>query len=258
MTQKTKDPLEDVFEITDDLNAEHKKSMFPYEPPQLQTADEIRTWQQLVDDDLIELQSKFNEVNDVATEQKNKQNEVEELVKDVIGKKNNFFEDDGFWWEDDIFDARDSKETVDVSKILLDEVKEMQRNIIDKDDLDLESIDDRNTQELADDDFIEIDNRIRRQLQYDDYIELESPKTSDNDYDLNLEPIDDRNAQELADGDFIEIENRTRRQLQDNDYIELESPLTADNKVTLEDCNIDDNTSEDEIEELKTSQAHVQ
>ena len=29
--------------------------MFPYEPPQLQTADEIKTWQQLVDDDFIEL-----------------------------------------------------------------------------------------------------------------------------------------------------------------------------------------------------------
>ena len=53
-TQKTEDPLEDVFEIIDDPNAEHK-SMFPYEPPQLQTADEIRTWQQLVDDDFIEL-----------------------------------------------------------------------------------------------------------------------------------------------------------------------------------------------------------
>lgn len=51
----TEDPLEDVFEIIDDPNAKHKKSMFPYEPPQLQTADEIKTWQQLVDDDFIEL-----------------------------------------------------------------------------------------------------------------------------------------------------------------------------------------------------------
>lgn len=44
--------------------------MFPYIPPQAQTADEIATEQQLIDNDFIDLQTKFDEVNDVATEQK--------------------------------------------------------------------------------------------------------------------------------------------------------------------------------------------
>ena len=44
--------------------------MFPYIPPQAQTADEIGTEQQLIDNDFVDLQTKFDEVNDVATEQK--------------------------------------------------------------------------------------------------------------------------------------------------------------------------------------------
>ena len=47
--------------------------MFPYIPPQAQTADEIRTEQQLIDDDFIDLHTKFDEFNDVATEQKKQQ-----------------------------------------------------------------------------------------------------------------------------------------------------------------------------------------
>ena len=43
---ETEDPLDGVIEILNDPNAEHKKSMFPYELPQLS----------------------FDQVNDVATE----------------------------------------------------------------------------------------------------------------------------------------------------------------------------------------------
>ena len=57
-TPKTDDPLDSVIEILDDPNVEHKKTVFPYVQPQRQTADEIRTIQQLI------------EVNDTATEQK--------------------------------------------------------------------------------------------------------------------------------------------------------------------------------------------
>ena len=51
---------------------EHKKSMLPYVEPTVETADEIETNQRIIDDDFINLQTKFVKVNDVVTEQKNK------------------------------------------------------------------------------------------------------------------------------------------------------------------------------------------
>ena len=44
--------------------------MFPYVKPTVETADEIETNQRLIDKDFIDLQSKFDEVNDVVAEQK--------------------------------------------------------------------------------------------------------------------------------------------------------------------------------------------
>ena len=44
--------------------------MFPYEEPTVETADEIERKQQTIDEDFIDLQTKFDHVNDVATEQK--------------------------------------------------------------------------------------------------------------------------------------------------------------------------------------------
>ena len=169
-TPKTEDPLDTVIEIMDGPNVQHKKTMFPYEPPQPQTADEIETMQQLIDDDFIDFQSKYNEVNDVATKQK-QQKKVNETVDDMIDEKNPFNSFDEFWWEDDLFIKRDSKETVEVLKNMLDEIKEMSNNILEN----IEPIDYRNLQELIDDDFIEIDNRTYQQLADDDFIELQSP-----------------------------------------------------------------------------------
>ena len=40
---KIEDPLDTVIEILDDPDAEHKKEMYPYVPPQVQTVDEIET-----------------------------------------------------------------------------------------------------------------------------------------------------------------------------------------------------------------------
>ena len=59
----------------DDPNIEHKKTMSPYKPPQLQTADKIEIMQQLIDDNFIDLQSKY-EVSNLATEQKQKCGDV--------------------------------------------------------------------------------------------------------------------------------------------------------------------------------------
>ena len=44
--------------------------MFLYVEPTVETADEIETNQQLIDEDFIDLQTKFDEVNDVVAEQK--------------------------------------------------------------------------------------------------------------------------------------------------------------------------------------------
>ena len=44
--------------------------MYPCVKPTVQTADEIDKTQKLIDDDFIDLQTKFDKVNDVASEQK--------------------------------------------------------------------------------------------------------------------------------------------------------------------------------------------
>ena len=44
--------------------------MFPYVEPTLETADEIETKQRLIEEDFIDLQTKFDKVNDVVSEQK--------------------------------------------------------------------------------------------------------------------------------------------------------------------------------------------
>ena len=72
---KIEDSLDDVLEIIDMPDLEHKKSMFPYVEPTVETADEIDTNQEKIDTDFINLQNEFNKLNDVATEQnKTKEN----------------------------------------------------------------------------------------------------------------------------------------------------------------------------------------
>ena len=67
---KIKDSLDDVIEIIDLPDVEHKKTMFPYDEPTVETADEIDTKQEIIDTDFIDLQNEFNKVNDVVREQK--------------------------------------------------------------------------------------------------------------------------------------------------------------------------------------------
>ena len=66
---KTQGPLDDVIEILYLPNPEHKKTMFPYVEPTFQTADVIEKTQEIIDADFIDLQTKFDEVNDIATDQ---------------------------------------------------------------------------------------------------------------------------------------------------------------------------------------------
>ena len=103
----TQGELDELLEILDEPDIEHKKSMFPYEPPQLQMTDEIEISQQLVDSDIIDLQTEFDKVNDVITEQ-NQQKRLEDTVEAIIDEKHPFTNaKNNFWWEDDLFDKRD-------------------------------------------------------------------------------------------------------------------------------------------------------
>ena len=166
---KIEDPLDDVIEIIDLPDPEHKKSMYPYVEPTVQTADELDKTQQLIDDDFIDLQTKFDKVNDVATEQK-KHKKIDNTVKSVIDDKDPFNNFDDFWWEDDLFNNRDSQETVEASKNILDEIQDISANILKN----IRPVDNRTVQELIDDDFILIDDRAKQELEDDDYNELES------------------------------------------------------------------------------------
>ena len=53
------DPLDDVIEIIDEPNPEHKKTMFPYVEPTVQLPDKIETTQKAIDDDYADLLNKF-------------------------------------------------------------------------------------------------------------------------------------------------------------------------------------------------------
>ena len=69
---KIENPLDEVIEIIDVPDIEHKKSMFPYVEPTVETADGIETNQRLIDKDFLDFQTKFDEVNVVAEQKKKK------------------------------------------------------------------------------------------------------------------------------------------------------------------------------------------
>lgn len=68
---KKEDPIDVVIDILDE-NIEHKKMIHPYAPPQVQTADVIEKETQEVDDEFAKCKSDYNQINDAATEQKNR------------------------------------------------------------------------------------------------------------------------------------------------------------------------------------------
>ena len=150
-------------------DVEHKKSMFPYVEPTVETADEIDKREEIIDTDFIDLQNEFNKVKDVTAEQK-KQKKIEVTIEDVIDQDNPFSTFDDFWWEEDMFDNRDSILTVGASKNILDKVNEISDNIL----RNLRPVNNRTEQELADDQNIPINNRTQQELEDDGYLSLES------------------------------------------------------------------------------------
>ena len=95
--------------------------MFLYDEPTVETTDEIETNQQIIDDDFINLHTKFDQVNDVVTGQK-KQKKVEETIENVVDHTNPFITFGDFWWEDEMFSERDSVPTVEASKNILEDI----------------------------------------------------------------------------------------------------------------------------------------
>ena len=103
--------------------------MLPYVEPTAETTNEIDTKQEIIDTDFIDLQNEFNKVNDVATTKKKKKNE-DTIESVIIDDANLFSTFDNFWWEDDMFNDRDSIATVDASKNILNDIKDISENIL--------------------------------------------------------------------------------------------------------------------------------
>ena len=143
---KIEDPLDDVIEIIDLPDPEHKKSLYPYVKPTVQAVDEIDETQQLIHDDFIDSQTKFDKVNDVATEQK-KQKKVEDTTESIIDDKNPFNTFDDFWWEDNLFDNKVSQASVDASKNTLNKTQNISDNILKN----IRLVDNRTVQKIIDD-----------------------------------------------------------------------------------------------------------
>ena len=55
------DPPDDVIQIMDQPNPEHKKTTFPYVEPTVQLPDEIEKAQKAIDDDYADLLNKIME-----------------------------------------------------------------------------------------------------------------------------------------------------------------------------------------------------
>ena len=187
---KIRNPLDDVIEIIDDPNPEHKKTTFPYIEPTVQLPDEIEDSQRRIDDDYTDLITKINRVNDVAKEQK-KQKEIEDVIESVIKDP---IPTDDYWWEEDIFSRTDTQPTIDATKIIVDDIKQTTNDVLK--DIDIQALsdnilrnlrprDNRSTQELIYDDFIPIDNRTQQEREDDDNISLLSEQQDDEDVSLS-------------------------------------------------------------------------
>ena len=110
---------------------------------------------------------------------------MEDTIESIIDKNNPFNTFDDFWREDDLFNKRDSQETVDASKNILEEINEMSDNIL----RNLRPVDTRTEQETIENQFIPIDDRTQRELEDDDYLSFESESE-----DIEVENIDTTSA----------------------------------------------------------------
>ena len=180
-------PLDDVVEIMDLPDPEHKKTTFPYVEPTVQLPDEIEETQKAIDDDYADLLNKIYGVNDVASVQE--EEKTQRVIEDVL-ELSPFETQDDFWWEDEVFPKDNTKETIDTSKMIVDDIKNthnvdiqaLSDNILKN----LRPRDNRTIQELIDDDFIPLDDRTWQERMDDDNISLQS----DNDM-VTIEDVPD-------------------------------------------------------------------
>ena len=198
-TPKINNPLDDVIEIIDDPNAEHKKTKFPYNEPTVQLPDEIKDSQKRIDHDYTDLLSKVSRVNNVVTEQK-KQKEIKDMTETTIKDP---IPTNDYWWEEDIFSTTDKHPTIDASKIIVDDIKQTTNDVLKNigiqalsDNIlrNLRPIDNRTIQELIDVDFIPIDDRTQEEREDDDNISLQSEDDnitllSDNNDTVTIEDV---------------------------------------------------------------------
>ena len=186
------DPLDDVVEIMDLPDPEHKKTTFSYVEPTVQLSDEIEETQKVIDDDYADLVNKIYGVNDVALTQK-EQEKTRQVIEDVL-EPSPFETQDNFWWQDEVFPKDDTKETIDTSKMIVDDthnvdIQALSDNILKN----LRPRDNRTIQELIDDDFIPLDDRTWQERMDDDNISLQSDNDAvtiedvpDDEYTFNI------------------------------------------------------------------------
>ena len=89
-----------------------------------------------------------------------------------------------------MFNRKDPIDTVEISKSVLDEIRDINDPYAATTFIEQDIVDDRTLEELIHDDFIELEGRTPQQLVDNDFIELE-----------------DRTPQQLVHDDFIEIES---------------------------------------------------
>ena len=169
--------------------------------------DEIEETQKRIDDDFTDLQSRFNKVNDVTTEQK-KQKEIEDVIETIIKDPlpNNYF-----WWEEEVFNKNDSPPTIDATKIIVDIIKEKTDDALKNIDIQAISdnilksvrpVDNRNIQEIIDDDFIPIDDRTQQELEDDDILSFADENESEIEVDT---PPESKIEVDMVDPKIVEI-----------------------------------------------------
>ena len=169
--------MDTVIDIFDDENVEHKE-MHPYVPPQVQTADEIELETQLIDDNFAQLKAQYDQINDVATEQR-KEKKITNLADDIIDESNPFqnLGTEAIWLEEDIFDNDDQKSVVDISKDILKGFKENDSF------LDFSIL----TEAIIDDLFNESDTS-------DNEVTVEDVTDNESDNDVTLEDVSDNES----------------------------------------------------------------
>ena len=107
-------------------------------------------------------------------------------------KKLKMLPNNDFWWEEEVFNKNHSPPTIDATKIIVDDIKEKTDDALKNIDIqaildnilkNLQTVDNRNIQEIIDDDFIPIDDRTQQELEDDDFLSLADENESETEVD---------------------------------------------------------------------------